>query len=34
MPEFHQEWAKVISQFDAQYQGPLEEQKALLEKIT
>ena len=30
MPEFQQEWARVVAQFDSQYEGPLEEQKALL----
>ena len=33
LPEFQQEWAKVASQLDSQYEGALEEQKVLLEGI-
>ena len=33
MPEFQQEWARVVAQFDSQYDGPLEEQKSLLESL-
>ena len=32
-PEFQQEWMRVVAQFDAQYEVPLEEQKALLAGI-
>ena len=30
MPEFQQEWNRVVSQLDTQYEDPLEEQKVLL----
>ena len=33
MPEFQQECARVVSEFNSRYQGPLEEQKALLLEI-
>lgn len=33
MPEFQQEWARVVAQFESQYEVPLEEQKALLEEV-
>ena len=33
MPEFHQEWNRVVAQLDTQYESPLEEQKVLLQNV-